>query len=177
MSTLLHYLPFGIAVVLAGAACFICFRLGRRWKQEYSNAKDYRAHLEGEAQAAAMMRAQLTQNVQANPTINVNNAPTLERAGVYPELHNQRRGAQPSLSAWTLCPVCARSDCRLDCVEEIENGRTPSVFRGSVVNRDSGPERLVADDFGAIAWPFATRERLHNDQQQELDDEGMFSDQ
>lgn len=128
MHKLEHYLPYALGLILVGCALFITWKLARRWNAEIKSAREYRAHLEGEAAAAAQMRAALSQTVNANPTINIGSR-------VFTQLRDTRRDSSTPTGDRTLCPVCARSDCWFDCTTEITDGPANDILARTVAER------------------------------------------
>lgn len=145
MQKLLHFLPFVIALVLCAASAFVAWKMGKRWNVGLKEAREYRAHLEGEAAAAAQLRAQLaqTQVVNANPQINIGSR-------VLSELRDARRDSSALADPGTLCPLCTRSDCWLDCVEEVDRGSLNQLLaRSMAIRGGAGARETMARAVGS----------------------------
>jgi len=126
MQKLLHYLPFAIALALCVCAVFVTWKLARRWNAELRSAQSYRAHLEGEANAAAALRAQMSQVVNANPQIFIG-------TGLQSEVRDTGRISESPGDNGTLCPLCARPHCWFDCVKKVgQRGPADELLAGRV---------------------------------------------
>ena|ERR1035437_4647681 len=143
MTRLLHILPFVIALVLCAASAYVAFKMGKRWRQGYADAKNYRADLEQKAAQLAQFESRQVQVVNANPQIYVGSR-------VQSELHNERRGTFTGPYRGALCPLCNRNDCWLDCGEEID-GRRDGVLPEHLGHRRDPASPMVADAVRALA--------------------------
>ena len=152
MHKLLHYLPFAIALVLCACAVFVTWKLARRWNAELHGAREYRAHLEGEAAAAAQLRAVMKQTVNANPQINIGSR-------VFTELRDTGRKRVTRGGVGAQCPLCSRSDCWLDCAAEVdERGPADQLLARTVAERSTTRlDQIVARTLGTT-----TRNRTPN---------------
>lgn len=169
LSLVTRWLPDVIALLGIGVACFVLWKMARRWRDAYQSALALRARLESEASAAAALRAQLSQSqvVNANPTFILGSS---DGSGVLSDLRDAGRTVDGADDFGVRRAVRAGSADRLDRVEEVARGPAADVLHGGLSRGGGVAGSAVFGARGLDAGPRAAREYLDLDCQEELSD-------
>lgn len=158
-----------VALVGIGVACFVLWKMARRWRDAYQSALALRAHLESEASAAAALRARLSQSqvVNANPTIVLSSS---DGSGVLSELRDSGRTVVGVDDTGLRRAVRSGSGDRFDRVEEVGRGPAFGVLHDGLSRRGDVAGAVVPRAVGLDAGRSAAREYLYVDSEEELND-------
>jgi hypothetical protein len=133
---ILNYLwPYVVAAMVAAAAAWVGFKLGRRYRREWREAKanrnEYHA-LKADAQLRAATSVKV--RVDASPVINVG-------TGLQSNVREQRHGISDVRHNRVFCSFCGRFGCGATCREAVESGRANDPIFSDVDEFDSSERR------------------------------------
>ncbi len=160
LATFKEVIPWVVLAIVLASIGWFAFKAGRKWRDGYKQAIENRNEYHALKSQAALQSRQSVQ-VNASPNIQIG-------SGLQSQLHYARRESLAEPNSGTLCPLCGRSDCWLDCGQAVDGRAHQFIPQHLDEPSTAAPATPVASPFGPAPWARATGERFAVDQQEEL---------